>query len=166
MRNDSKNTSSGSSAQSRPQTSAGSSTQNRNQGTGSSTTQGSVQRVEQKAQDATDRVAQKAQSTVINTREKIAGQLDVVARAIESAANTLEQSEQGGIAQKVRPYVQKVEDASQRLRQKSPRELKEEVDRVARDKPAWFLGGAVVVGLLAARFLKSSEKESVEYARV
>lgn len=131
-------------------------------------TQGSssVEKVEQKAQQTTDRVADKATAAVMNTREKVAGQLEVVARAIESAANTLEQSQQSGLAQRVRPYIQKAENASQRLRQKSPRELQQDIDRMARDKPAWFLGGAFLLGLLSARFLKSSEKGSVEYARV
>jgi uncharacterized membrane protein len=140
---------------------------NRTQGSSQGSQRGSsVERVEQKAQHTTERVADKAQAAVMNTREKVAGQLEVVARAIESAANTLEQSQQRGLAQRVRPYIQKAENASQRLRQKSPRELQQDVDRMAREKPAWFLGGAFLLGLLSARFLKSSEKGSVEYARV
>jgi hypothetical protein len=88
-----------------------------------------------------------------------------VARAIESAADRLAQTDQSGLSKRVQQYVQKAENASRYLQNKSPRELKDDLDRFARKRPAWFLGGAVLAGLLAARFLKSSEqKGSVEYA--
>ena len=134
---------------------------------GSQGSQGSaVQKAEQKAYQATDRVAAKAQASIDNAQSRIAQQLSAVARAIDSAADRLQQEQQGGLAQKVKRYVQKVEDLSYQVREKSPRELKEDVDRMARGKPAWFLGGAFLLGLLGARFLKSSNQEgAVEYGR-
>jgi hypothetical protein len=125
-----------------------------------------MQKVEHKAQQATDRAADKAQQSVQNTQSRIAEQLSAVAHAIDSAANRLEQDQQQGLSRRVKRYVQKVEDVSRQVREKSPRELKDDADRLARQKPAWFLGGAFLLGLLSARFLKSSDSEgSVEYAR-
>lgn len=122
-------------------------------------------KVEQKAHQATERVAEKAQASVENAQSRIAEQLSAVAQAIDSAANTLQQKQQSGLSQRIRQYVRKVEDVSQQVREKSPSELKDEVDRIARGKPAWFLGGAFLLGLLSARFLKSSTQEgSVGYA--
>ena len=127
--------------------------------------QGSTkQNVEEKANQVTKQVADKAQSSFENARGKVSEQFTAVARAIESAADTLEQNDQSGLSQKVQQYVQKAENASRYLQNKSPRELKDDLDRFARKSPAWFFGGAVLLGLLAARFLKSSEqKGSVEY---
>jgi uncharacterized protein YukE len=132
-------------------------------------TQGSgVQKVEQKAHQATERVAEKAQASVENAQSRIAQQLSAVARAIDSAANRLQQDQQSGLSQRVKQYVQKVENISQQVREKSPRELKDDVHRIARQQPAWFLGGAFLLGLLGARFLKSSASDqegAVEYGR-
>lgn len=129
------------------------------------TTQGSTaQKVQQQAHQTTDRLADKAQQSVQNTQSRIAEQLTAVARAIDSAATSLERERQSGLSQKIKPYVQKVEHVSQQVRDKSPRELKEDVDRIARQKPGWFLGGAFLLGLLGARFLKSSQEGPVEYA--
>lgn len=143
----------------------GSSMQSRQQQSSQAQQDSSKQNVEQKANQAAEQVAQKAQSTFENARSSVAQQLTAVARAIESASDTLEQRDQTGLSRRIQQYVQKAEDASNYLRDKSPRELKDDLDRLARKRPAWFLGGAFVVGLFAARFLKSSEqKGSVEYA--
>lgn len=137
---------------------------------GSQSAQGSqgsnAQKVEQKAQQATERVAERAQASVENAQSRIADQLSAVAQAVDSAATTLERKQQAGLSQKVKQYVQKIDNVSQQVREKSPRELKEDVVRVARQKPVWFLGGAFLLGVLSARFFKSSEGEGpVEYAR-
>ena len=136
------------------------------QSSSSQSSQGySKQNVEQKANQVTRQVADKAQSTFENVRGKVSEQFTAVARAIESAADRLAQTDQSGLSKRVQQYVQKAENASRYLQNKSPRELKDDLDRFARKRPAWFLGGAVLAGLLAARFLKSSEqKGSVEYA--
>jgi vacuolar-type H+-ATPase subunit H len=120
--------------------------------------------IEQKANQATQRAAEQAKSSFDNARTQASEQVGAVARAVESAAETLRQKDQAGLSRKIEPLVQKIEQASTYLKDKSPRELKDDVDRFARERPAWFLGGAFLLGVLAARFLKSSERGSVEYA--
>ena len=132
----------------------------------------SKQTLEQKTNQATQRVADKAQSSFENARNSVSQQMSSVAQAMSSAADRLKEQDQTGLSERVQQYVQKAENASQYLKDKSPRELKQDLEQLARDKPAWFLGGAFLVGVLGARFLKSSEKNvdqsmkgSVEYAR-
>lgn len=142
---------------------------------GQSNLQQTGKSVEQRANQATERAAQKAQSSFESARSKVTEQFTAVAHAIDSAASTLEQKQQSGLSRKVKQYVRKAENASEYLRDKSPQELKQDAENFAREKPAWFLGGAFLLGLLGARFLKSSEKQtanqferggsSVEYAR-
>jgi hypothetical protein len=114
--------------------------------------------VEQKATQTAERVADKAQSAFESTKGRITHQFTAVARAIESAAQKLDQEQQSGLSKRVQPYVQKAENASRYLQDKSPRDMKDDLDRFARERPAWFLGGAFVAGLIGARFLKSSER--------
>lgn len=116
------------------------------------------QSLEQKAEETGDRVAEKAQSTFESARERVAEQLDAVARALETATNNLQQADHAELSQRAQPLIRKAENAAQYLRNKSPRELKDDLDGFARQRPAWFLGGAFVLGLLGARFLKSSEQ--------
>jgi hypothetical protein len=52
--------------------------------------------------------------------------------------------------------AQRIEELSELIRTKSTREIVDGVERFARREPALFFGGAFVVGLLAARFLKSA----------
>ena len=114
--------------------------QNRNQ---ISRTQGtSHQGTEQKANKVADRVAEQAQSTFENAREKVSTQFQAVARAIETAAHSLDQQEQTGLSRRVQQYVRKAENGSQYLRDKSPRELKSDLEDgthgVARaERAAW-----------------------------
>lgn len=134
------------------------------QSQGSMQTQGSNKlSVEQKASQATQRVAEKAQSSFENAKTSVTRQLSAAAQAIDSAADQIQQ-DHSGLSQRMKQLVDKAENASQYLQDKSPKELKEDLEDFARAKPAWFLGGALLAGILAARFLKSSEKGSVEYA--
>lgn len=116
---------------------------------------------EQKAEQVGERVAERAQSTFESARERITTQFTAVARAIESATNTLEREQQSDLSQRVQPLIRKAENASQYLRNKSPRELKDDLDGFARQRTGWFLGGAFLLGLFSARFLKSSEQAAV-----
>jgi hypothetical protein len=129
-------------------------------------TGGNMAQGTQKANQVTERVAEQAKSTFENAKSTLTQQITAAARAIESAADRLDQQQQNGLSTRVRQYVQKAENASRYLENKSPRELKDDLDQFARQRPAWFIGGAFVAGLLGARFLKSSERKgSVEYAR-
>jgi hypothetical protein len=115
----------------------------------------------QKATAATERVAERAQSTFENAKERVREQLGAVSRAFTRATEQLDQDQQSALSRRVRQYVQKTDDASRYLQDKSPREMKDDLESLARQRPAWVLGGAFLLGLLGARFLKSSERRGM-----
>ena len=60
------------------------------------------------------------------------------------------------VAQYVEQAANQVERWSSQLRDKDLGELVEDAQRLARRQPALFIGSAFALGLLSARFLKSS----------
>jgi hypothetical protein len=55
--------------------------------------------------------------------------------------------------------AEQLERLSNNLRDKDVNELLQDAQRLARRQPALFIGGSFAVGLLAARFLKSSRED-------
>lgn len=76
--------------------------------------------------------------------------------AILSGGRTLEQQGYGRSAGFVKQVAHHVGDFANHLVEREPRELLRDVEHFARQRPALFLGGALLAGLGAARFLKST----------
>ena len=112
----------------------------------------------QQVRELGQQVSQKAEKAAEDTKGRVAEQVEALASAFRTATGELQQGKQTALADRVEQLGQKLQDASQFLRDKSPAEIKTEVEGFARRQPAWFLGGAFVVGLLSARFLKSSDQ--------
>ena len=106
----------------------------------------------------TERIADEAQSAFETARTGIGEGFAAVARVMGRASEQLREEDQGNLAKRLQQYSGRVEYAGQYLRDTSPRQLKEDFDRVARERPGMVLGGAFILGLVAARFLKSSER--------
>ena len=87
-----------------------------------------------RATDGIGSVAQVARETTQHLRER---QHETVAGYVEQAADQLERF-------------------SHSLKNKDVRELVEDAQRLARRQPALFVGGAFALGLVGARFFKSS----------
>lgn len=91
--------------------------------------------------------------TVGDQQEKSAGDLGNVAKALRQTSRQLD----GNIAS---PYVGQVADqvdrAAEFLRTANVKEIVGGVESFARREPLLFLGGAFALGILGARFLKSS----------
>ena len=91
--------------------------------------------------------------SVGDQQEKSAGDLGNVAKALRQTSKQLD----GNIAS---PYVGQVADqvdrAAEFLRTANVKEVVGSVESFARREPLLFLGGAFALGILGARFLKSS----------
>lgn len=87
-----------------------------------------------------------------------------LAGAAEAAAVQLER-EAPEVAAYLRRGVEQAKSISANLTRKSPRELVDEVQDLARNNPAMFLGATALIGFAVSRFLKSSAPVVPSYAQ-
>jgi hypothetical protein len=80
--------------------------------------------------------------------------------AILSGGQSLENEGYGTSANFVEQVAEQIGGLADQLADREPRELLREVERFARDRPALFLGGALLAGLGISRFLKSTSPAS------
>jgi hypothetical protein len=113
------------------------------------------------AGEAFTQVKEKAASKIDEQKATLAQGLGGVAQTIRQVGETLKDADEpSGVASKTAEYgdtlARQVEQFSTYLEKNNVSELLREVERFARRNPAYFIGGAFVLGLLGARFLKSS----------
>lgn len=83
-----------------------------------------------------------------------------VAQAVRQSTQQLRDNRHETIAQYVDSAVDGVERFANRLREKDVNELVRDAQQFARRNPAVFVGTAFGIGVVAARFLKSSNRDS------
>jgi hypothetical protein len=121
------------------------------------------------AGDAYGSVADKATSTIEEKKAGLTGGLLNVAGSIRKVGDEINQQtgERTPVADQTAKYAQtaaqKIEDVAHYFEAKGVREVGRDVEMFARRNPAIFLGGAFVLGLLAARLFKSSPMPDLEY---
>ncbi len=104
---------------------------------------------------------EKATSKIDEQKTNLAQSLSSVADTIRGLGDNLGEAKQpNGIADTAAKYsntvADKVEQFSGYLEKKDVREVMSDVEEFAHRNPLLFLGGAFALGVLAARFLKSS----------
>jgi hypothetical protein len=108
-------------------------------------------------QELVSRAGERARSGIEDTKHRAARELDSVANALRGCGGDLGTQEDSMLA----PYVERVADQVGRfanvLDTRSVDDIARDVEQFARRNPAVFLGGCFAVGMLAARFLKSSK---------
>ncbi|HEX7294199.1 MAG TPA: hypothetical protein VF251_00520 [Pyrinomonadaceae bacterium] len=122
----------------------------------------------QHAKDTTnkvvDQVQQQADSTVNRQKNAAATELQKVAQAVRQMGDGLRNDEQSAIAQYAAQYGNKaaetIEKVTNYLRENDARDLVREIEDFGRRRPAIIVGGAFLVGLAGARFLKSSTRSN------
>lgn len=107
-------------------------------------------------------VQEQALSTVGEQIGRVTETLGSFAEATRSVSGQLRQSDQPMIADYVEQAAGQVEKLASYLEDKEPTELLEDAERFARRQPALFMGGAFVLGLVAARFLKSTRQAAYD----
>jgi len=116
----------------------------------------SVEGVAGQAKDVAANVASHTKellSTELTTRtERSASELDNVANALRQTSVQLE----GTTAQYMEKAAEQIERVSEYVRSANVKDIGRTVEDFARREPLLFLGGAFALGLLGARFLKSS----------
>ena len=101
-------------------------------------------------------VRDSATSQLSSQKDRATDGLGSLARAVRQSTQSLRDNQQDTVAQYVEQAADRIEQFSSRLRDRDLGELMRDADRFARRQPAVFIGAAFVLGVLAARFLKSS----------
>jgi hypothetical protein len=90
-------------------------------------------------------------------KEAAVGELSTLASALHRAVSEMSENNPGNMSGKVVATIaDRIESFSRDIEGKDLDQVMSGIDRFARRNPAAFLGGAVALGFLAARFLKSS----------
>ncbi|MCW5854189.1 MAG: hypothetical protein KIT87_29240 [Anaerolineae bacterium] len=129
-----------------------------------------VDQAKSTASDVVDQAKSTAGQVVDQAKDvattKISDQKEQAADSLGAVADTLRQTTQQLRGQNLGPLVgvadsaaTQLEDLSRYLRDSNVDDLVRDVEGFARRQPVLFLSGAFALGLLAARFLKSSAPE-------
>ena len=112
----------------------------------------------------TTQATDKVKEQLGTQKSKAAEGLNTFTDAIMQTASTLEEKGQAPIANAVSGLAEKVDDFAGYLQNKSVDELASDITNYAKKNPQVFVGGAFVLGLALARFLKSSGKSDIGHA--
>ncbi len=115
-----------------------------------------VEQTQQKAGEVAGQVKQQATSQLSSQKDRAVDSLDTVAHALRQTSQHLRESNQAPIAQYADKAAERMEQFTTNLRHKDVQMIVRDVERYARRQPAVVLGGAFALGLLGARFLKST----------
>jgi hypothetical protein len=105
-------------------------------------------------QQARDR----ATSSLGESKGQFADQFGTMADALRRTTEHLRSEDQQRIAGLTDTAALQVEQIANYLRGKDARAMREDLENLARRQPALLIGGALILGLIGARFLKSSER--------
>lgn len=106
--------------------------------------------------DMVSSIQDQAKSTIGDGKGQVASQVRGIANAFNKAGEQLGAEDQTQLAQYSGALGDQVEHVASYLEDKDVGDILGDIERFARRQPAIFLGGALVVGLVAARFLRSS----------
>ena len=106
-------------------------------------------------QQARDR----ASSSLGESKSQFADQFGTVADALRRTTEHLREEDQQRIAGLTETVARQVDQVANYLRSKDAQAMRADIESLARRQPALVLGGALVLGLIGARFLKSSQRD-------
>jgi hypothetical protein len=115
-----------------------------------------AQQAQQKLSEAAAQASEQALSQLEARKAQAAEGLGSVAEALEQTSEQLRNQQQAVVPEYLHGAAETIRGAADYLKTNDVRQLVENVREVARRQPELFLGGAFVLGLLTARFLKSS----------
>lgn len=122
-------------------------------GTAAST---AVEQAQEQAASLGDQVRQQALQQVTTQKERAAGGLALAADVLRQAGQQVRDQEQPAVAGAIDTAAARVEGWADALQHQDVPQLVDETRAFARRQPALFVGGALTLGFLGVRFLKSS----------
>jgi hypothetical protein len=119
-----------------------------------------AQQARQQAGDLATRGSEQVKSQLANQKHDASQRMVPIQSALRETGQQLRKQGQGSVAQYADKAADQVERVSGYLRETDVDEMVAEARGFARRRPAVFLGGAVALGFLATRFLKSTSQEA------
>ncbi len=119
-----------------------------------------AQQARQQANDLASRGGEQVKSQLANQKHDASQRLTPITVALRETAQQLRKQGQAPVAQYADKTSDQVERFSGYLRETEVDEMVDQARGFARSRPAIFLGGAVALGFLGARFLKSSSQQA------
>ena len=107
-----------------------------------------------------NRVKESAAAQLTTQKNRGTDALGQVANAVRSSTQKLREERHETIAGYIDNAADQIDNWSRRLREKDIDELVSDVQRLARRQPAVFIGSAFALGLVGARFFKSSRQQN------
>jgi len=111
---------------------------------------------QQKAARLGDVAGAQLKSQVANQKGKVASQLVSMSDVLDDLTEQLRREQRTAIADYPETAAHQLRSLSEQLEQADLEQLLTNARRVARERPALFLGGAFAVGVLGARLMKGS----------
>lgn len=114
------------------------------------------------------KVSELEESAVRRTGEltsRMGGRVESLARALRRAGVEMREEGEPRFAEMTDQAANRVERFGSYLERQDPREMMEDIERSARNHPAYFVAGSFAVGLLIGRFLRSGEPATIAEAR-
>ena len=97
-------------------------------------------------------------SSLGESKAQLADQLGGLASAFQRTTEQLRQEDRTTVAGLTEAVARQADQAANYLRQADVRAARQDLERLARRRPTMVLGGALALGIVAARFLKSSKR--------
>jgi len=113
------------------------------------------QAVGQVKEQVKGQVTQQANTRLDDQKQRVSGQLSALASSLDGVTAQLRE-QNPALAGFAETAVERLNTWSSQLEHKDVGELLDDIERFARRNPALFVGGAFALGLLGARFLKST----------
>ena len=118
------------------------------------------------AQGLVERAETEARSRLNAGKKDAALTLSSVASTLLSSSTQLKDEQQEMAGQYVEKAAEQIDRLAQYIQNADPGQIADEVQRFARRRPAVFIGAAFAIGVIGARFLKSSRRNVVDNDRL
>lgn len=138
-------------------------------GTGTATARSLYDQAKETAGQAYEAVSEKAAGKLDEQRSTLSGGLTAVADSVRQVSSNLGSSQtDSGLAEAAAKYTdtaaRKIENVADYFDTKDVRAMARDLESFARRNPAIFIGAAFGLGLLVARFLKSTTPDTYKAA--
>jgi hypothetical protein len=111
------------------------------------------------ARSSLEQARNRASSSLGESKGQFADQFGTIAEALRRTTEHLRSEDQQRIAGITDTVARQVDQVANYLRNKDAAAMRTDLENLARRQPALVLGGALILGLMGARFLKSSQRD-------